>query len=295
MSLLPDLRPRQPGNVCRLRPAPHRQRPGTRRSAMPACRPAKTMICSICARVSPAEISKITGEPRSTALFGLAAELPAALLARLLGIHISVAVAWQRASSGDWTAYAADYSRRQHGPADIGEGVEPSSRPRQPDRGPGLRTPSSPGGQDPRPLRAAPADPAPGAGPGRPGLPRRPCRHDRLDQVFHRAVQDVQQRHEDLQAQPFGPVLSAAGARARIGLNHANQPTRVRFRISGGDPEGIPGMDRGGTAKARESRVSLRRQAASMAGEHGIQAPALRTRCPAMRTPASRSRAPWTK
>lgn len=37
---------------------------------------------------------------------------PAALLARLLGINISVAVAWQRASSGDWTNYAADYSRR---------------------------------------------------------------------------------------------------------------------------------------------------------------------------------------
>jgi hypothetical protein len=42
----------------------------------------------------------------------LAAELPAALLARVLGIHISVAVAWQRASSGDWTGYAADVSRR---------------------------------------------------------------------------------------------------------------------------------------------------------------------------------------
>ncbi len=53
------------------------------------------------------------GPARSTALFGLAAELPAALLARLLGIHISVAVAWQRASSGDWTTYAAHYSRRQ--------------------------------------------------------------------------------------------------------------------------------------------------------------------------------------
>jgi hypothetical protein len=66
------------------------------------------------------------GPARSTALFGLAAELPAALLARLLGIHISVAVAWQRASSGDWTAYAADYSRRQRGPTDIDEGVEPS-------------------------------------------------------------------------------------------------------------------------------------------------------------------------
>ena len=30
----------------------------------------------------------------------------------MLGIHISVAVAWQRASAGDWTNYAADYSRR---------------------------------------------------------------------------------------------------------------------------------------------------------------------------------------
>lgn len=54
------------------------------------------------------------GQSRSTALFQLATELPAALLARLLGIHISVAVAWQRASAGDWTTYAADYSRRTH-------------------------------------------------------------------------------------------------------------------------------------------------------------------------------------
>jgi len=53
------------------------------------------------------------GQARSTALFQLATELPAALRARLLGIHISVAIAWQRASSGDWTNYAADYSRRQ--------------------------------------------------------------------------------------------------------------------------------------------------------------------------------------
>ena len=53
-----------------------------------------------------------SSQARSTALFQLAAELPAALLARMLGIHISVAVAWQRASSGDWTSYAADYSRR---------------------------------------------------------------------------------------------------------------------------------------------------------------------------------------
>jgi hypothetical protein len=65
------------------------------------------------------------GPARSTALFGLATELPAALLARLLGIHISVVVAWQRASSGDWATYAADYSRRQHGPADVDESAKP--------------------------------------------------------------------------------------------------------------------------------------------------------------------------
>jgi hypothetical protein len=49
---------------------------------------------------------------RSTALFQLATDLPAAVLARMLGIHISVAAAWQRASSGDWTNYAAEVSRR---------------------------------------------------------------------------------------------------------------------------------------------------------------------------------------
>jgi hypothetical protein len=30
----------------------------------------------------------------------------------MLGIHIKVAVAWQRASAGDWMTYAADVSRR---------------------------------------------------------------------------------------------------------------------------------------------------------------------------------------
>jgi hypothetical protein len=52
------------------------------------------------------------GQSRSAALFQLATDLPAAILARLLGIHISVAVAWQRASAGDWAAYAADVSHR---------------------------------------------------------------------------------------------------------------------------------------------------------------------------------------
>ena len=51
-------------------------------------------------------------QARSTALFQLATELPAALLARMLGIHIAVAVAWQHASAGDWTGYAAEVARR---------------------------------------------------------------------------------------------------------------------------------------------------------------------------------------
>lgn len=57
-------------------------------------------------------------QSRSTALFQLATDLPAAILARTLGIHIhihihiDVAVAWQRASAGDWTTYAANVARR---------------------------------------------------------------------------------------------------------------------------------------------------------------------------------------
>ncbi|MFD8222195.1 site-specific integrase [Streptomyces sp. NPDC059697] len=50
-------------------------------------------------------------EARSTALFQLATELPAAVLARTLGIDITVAVKWQRAA-GDWAAYAAEVTRR---------------------------------------------------------------------------------------------------------------------------------------------------------------------------------------
>lgn len=53
------------------------------------------------------------GQERSNALFTLAEELPAALLAQMLGIHISAAVKWQRAAAGDWTHYAADYARRR--------------------------------------------------------------------------------------------------------------------------------------------------------------------------------------
>ncbi|MBV8349642.1 MAG: hypothetical protein JOZ49_19590 [Mycolicibacterium sp.] len=53
-----------------------------------------------------------TSRARSAALFQLAADLPAAILARTLGIHISVAATWQRASAGDWLSYAAEISRR---------------------------------------------------------------------------------------------------------------------------------------------------------------------------------------
>jgi hypothetical protein len=46
------------------------------------------------------------------ALLTLAAEVPAAILAKTLGIHVQVAVQWQKISAGDWAAYAADVSRR---------------------------------------------------------------------------------------------------------------------------------------------------------------------------------------
>jgi hypothetical protein len=64
-----------------------------------------------------------SGQARSAALFQLATDLPAAVLARMLGVHISVAVAWQRASAGDWAAYAAEISRRSL-PAEAPEGTD---------------------------------------------------------------------------------------------------------------------------------------------------------------------------
>ena len=51
---------------------------------------------------------------RSTALFTLAAEVPAAILANTLGIHVQAAIQWQKISGGDWASYAADISRRGH-------------------------------------------------------------------------------------------------------------------------------------------------------------------------------------
>ncbi|KZF17837.1 hypothetical protein [Rhodococcus sp. EPR-134] len=51
-------------------------------------------------------------QARSTALFQLATEIPAAILARTLGINTDAAVRWQRLSAGDWATYAAEVSRR---------------------------------------------------------------------------------------------------------------------------------------------------------------------------------------
>ncbi|HVB43972.1 MAG TPA: hypothetical protein VNF47_14890 [Streptosporangiaceae bacterium] len=68
-----------------------------------------------------------SGQARSAALFQLATDLPAAVLARMLGIHITVAAAWQRASAGDWAAYAAEVSRRDHPSPDSGT---PATYPR---------------------------------------------------------------------------------------------------------------------------------------------------------------------
>jgi hypothetical protein len=56
----------------------------------------------------------LPNQARSTALFQLATEIPAAILARTLGISVSSAVHWQRNSAGDWTNYAADVSRRSN-------------------------------------------------------------------------------------------------------------------------------------------------------------------------------------
>jgi hypothetical protein len=52
------------------------------------------------------------GHARSTALFQLATDMPATVLAGMLGIHITVTVAWQGASVGDWAEYAQEISKR---------------------------------------------------------------------------------------------------------------------------------------------------------------------------------------
>ncbi|MEW2404763.1 hypothetical protein [Streptomyces griseoviridis] len=64
----------------------------------------------------PRKVGIQLAETRSTALFQLATRLPGAVLARTLGIDITVAVTWQRAAAGDWGAYAAEASRSNNRP-----------------------------------------------------------------------------------------------------------------------------------------------------------------------------------
>ncbi|MGP3974326.1 hypothetical protein ACTWQF_09930 [Streptomyces sp. 8N114] len=81
--------------------------------------PGSSPVASYAARSVPgpwanasANSASASLKPPQTALFQLATDLPAAVLARTLGTDITVAVEWQRAAAGDWAAYAAEVSRR---------------------------------------------------------------------------------------------------------------------------------------------------------------------------------------
>ena len=53
---------------------------------------------------------------RRAALLDLAAKLPAAGLADILGLHHNTAVRWMHQAGGDWSRYAAELARRPHQP-----------------------------------------------------------------------------------------------------------------------------------------------------------------------------------
>jgi len=85
---------------------------GTSRWLFPGGRPAQPVHPATLGR----RLQRIGLQPsraRQTAMFELAGELPAAIPARTLGIHIKVAVEWQQLAAGDWARYAAEISRRQ--------------------------------------------------------------------------------------------------------------------------------------------------------------------------------------
>lgn len=48
---------------------------------------------------------------RNTALLQLAAEVPAAVLADLLGLNPNTAIKWVQLAGGNWTRYAAERAR----------------------------------------------------------------------------------------------------------------------------------------------------------------------------------------
>ncbi len=51
---------------------------------------------------------------RRAALLDLASQLPAAVLADLLGLAPGTAVRWMRQAAGDWSSYAAELARTRH-------------------------------------------------------------------------------------------------------------------------------------------------------------------------------------
>jgi hypothetical protein len=53
---------------------------------------------------------------RRAALLDLAAQLPAAVLADLLGLHQTTAAKWMHQAGGDWSRYAAELARHPHQP-----------------------------------------------------------------------------------------------------------------------------------------------------------------------------------
>jgi hypothetical protein len=53
---------------------------------------------------------------RRAALLDLAAQLPAAVLADLLGLHETTAAKWMHQAGGDWSRYAAELTRHPHQP-----------------------------------------------------------------------------------------------------------------------------------------------------------------------------------
>lgn len=55
---------------------------------------------------------------RNAALFSLATEIPAVILAKTIRIHIQGAVHWQKLAAGDRNTYAADVGTNpnRHGP-----------------------------------------------------------------------------------------------------------------------------------------------------------------------------------
>jgi hypothetical protein len=94
-------------------------REGTERAATPWVFPGRPWTQPISADMLRERLTAI-GIPartaRTTALFQMASELPAAVLARCLGIDVSSAVTWQRAAAGDWQPYAARTASGHPGP-----------------------------------------------------------------------------------------------------------------------------------------------------------------------------------